>query len=390
MITATLREQFLLRKDIAFLNFGSFGACPRPVFERYQQYQLELEQEPVQFIVKTGLEYLKASRIALGKYLNCHEDDLVFVTNPSYAVNLIAKSLQLQPGDEILTTDLEYGACDRTFQYYCEKAGAKYVRQPITLPLRSKEQFIEDLLKGLSAKTKMIFISHITSSTALRFPVEEICAIAKSKGILVFVDGAHGPAQAEVNLGTLNADIYTGACHKWMMAPKGCSFLYVKRSLQNLFDPLVISWGFNSTTPSHSKFLDYHQTQGTRDFSAFCTVPTVIDFLQQHKWTAVSKECRTLVQTNALRFCELLRSEPLAPLNDDYILQLFSIPINTPEPETLKDVLFNKYKIEIPVMRHENSVYLRYSIQAFNTQQDLDILEDALKNIIQTTSLIKV
>lgn len=390
MITDTLRSQFLLRKDITFLNFGSFGACPRPVFDRYQQYQLELEQEPVQFIVKTGLEYLKASRIALGAYLNCNEDDLVFVTNPSYAVNLIAKSLKLEPGDEILTTDLEYGACDRTFQYYCEKAGARYVRQPIGLPLTGKEQFTEDLLKGLSAKTKMIFISHITSSTALRFPVEEICAIAKSKGILVFVDGAHGPAQTEVNLSTLNADIYTGACHKWMMAPKGCSFLYVKRELQHLFDPLVISWGFNSTTPSHSKFLDYHQTQGTRDFSAFCTVPTVIDFLQHHNWTAVSKECRTMVQVNALRFCELLKSEPLAPVNDDFILQLFSVPINTPEPETLKDLLFNKYKIEIPVMPHADKVYLRYSIQAFNTQQDLDILEDALKNIIQTTSLIKV
>jgi len=390
MITDSLREQFLIRKDITFLNFGSFGACPRPVFERYQQYQLELEQEPVQFIVKTGLEYLKASRKALGSYLNCHEDDLVFVTNPSYAVNLIAKSLKLEPGDEILTTDLEYGACDRTFQYYCDKAGARYVRQHISLPLTGKEQFIADFIKGLSAKTKMIFISHITSSTALRFPVEEICAIAKSKGIMTFVDGAHGPAQAEVNLGTLNADIYTGACHKWMMAPKGCSFLYVKKSLQDLFDPLVISWGFNSTTPSHSRFLDYHQTQGTRDFSAFCTVPTVIDFLQQHNWPAVSKECRTMVQNNAMRFCQLLRTEPLAPVNDDFILQLFSIPINTPEPETLKDLLFDKYKIEIPVMRHADKVYLRYSIQAFNTAQDLDILEDALKNIIQTTNLIKV
>lgn len=390
MIANSLREQFLIRKDITFLNFGSFGACPKPIFDRYQAYQLELEKEPVQFIVQTGLEYLKQSRIALSTYLNCSEDDLVFLVNPSHAVNLIAKSFPLKAGDEVLTTDLEYGACDRTLQYYCEKAGAKYVRTPITLPLTTKENFVADFFKGVSSKTKLIFISHITSSTGLRFPVEEIIAVAKSKGILTFVDGAHAPAQVPLNLIELGADIYTGACHKWMMAPKGCTFLYVNRAIQDLFDPLVISWGFNSSAPSHSRFLDYHQTQGTRDFSAFLTIPTVIEFMHGNNWSEVAKECRELVQSNAIPFCELLNSKPLAPITDDFILQLFSIPIKTSEPETLKALLFNQYKIEIPVMRHGENVYLRYSIQAFNTQQDLDILRDAIKDIIKTTNLIKI
>ncbi len=390
MITETLRSQFLLRKDITFLNFGSFGACPKPIFDRYQLYQLELEQEPVEFIVKTGIQYLKESRISLGKYLNCHEDDLVFMVNPSHAVNLIAKSFELHPGDEILTTDLEYGACDRTLQYYCDKAGAKYVRQPISLPLVSKEQFINEFFKGVNEKTKMIFVSHITSSTGLRFPVEEICKLAKAKGIISFVDGAHAPGHIPLNLTTLNADIYTGACHKWMMAPKGCTFLYVRKALQNQFDPLVISWGYKSTSPSPSKFLDYHQTQGTRDFSAFCTVPTVIDFMEKHQWEAVSSICRTMVQENALPFCTLLKTQPLAPVNDDFIGQLFSIPIKTASPVLLKECLFEKYKIEIPVMPHANNVYLRYSIQAFNTQSDLDKLTDAVTDIIKTTNLIEL
>jgi len=390
MISNSLRSQFLLRKDITFLNAGSFGACPKPIFDRYQAYQLELEQEPVQFIVQTGIEYLKQSRIALGDYLNSNADDLVFLINPSHAVNLIAKSFPLKAGDEVLTTDLEYGACDRTLQYYCEKADAKYVRTPITLPLTTKENFVADFFKGVSSKTKLIFISHITSSTGLRFPVEEIIAVAKSKGILTFVDGAHAPAQVPLNLIELGADIYTGACHKWMMAPKGCTFLYVNQAIQDLFDPLVISWGFNSTSPSHSRFLDYHQTQGTRDFSAFLTIPTVIEFMQANNWPEVSKECRELVQSNAIPFCELLNSKPLAPITDDFILQLFSIPIKTSEPEKLKALLFNQYKIEIPVMRHGENVYLRYSIQAFNTQQDLDILRDAIKDIINTTNLIKI
>jgi isopenicillin-N epimerase len=146
-----LKQYFLLRNDITFLNFGSFGACVRPVFERYQQYQLELEAEPVQFITVTGPKYLETSRKALSQYINCHQDDVVYVTNPSYAVNTIAKSLQLKEGDEVLTTDLEYGACDRTWNYYCNKAGAVYKRQHITLPLISKEHFVEELFKGFTS-----------------------------------------------------------------------------------------------------------------------------------------------------------------------------------------------------------------------------------------------
>ncbi len=116
-----IRDLFLLRKDITFLNFGSFGACPKPIFENYQKWQYELEQEPIQFITVNGLQYLKQSREALAKYLNCSADDLVYVSNPSYAVNAIAKSFDLKSGDEVLTTDLEYGACDKTWNYYCNK-----------------------------------------------------------------------------------------------------------------------------------------------------------------------------------------------------------------------------------------------------------------------------
>src|SRR5579863_1475126 len=173
----TFKQQFLLNPNITYLNFGSFGACPRPVFEEYQKFQLELETEPVQFIAVKGLEYLKKSRQALAEYVNCHADDLVYVTNPSYAINIVAKNFMLNAGDEILSTNLEYGALDRTWKYYCKKAGANYVQQHIELPLVSKEKFIEDFFKGLSNKTKAIFISHITSTTALIFPVKEICEI---------------------------------------------------------------------------------------------------------------------------------------------------------------------------------------------------------------------
>jgi isopenicillin-N epimerase len=385
-----LKSQFLLSPDITYLNFGSFGACPRPIFEEYQRFQLELETEPVQFIAINGLEYLKKSREALAGYINCGADDVVYVTNPSYAVNIVAKNFKLNAGDEILSTNLEYGALDRTWNYYCRKAGAKYVRQEIQLPLTSKEKFIEDFFKGLTNKTKAIFISQITSATALIFPVKEICEIAKSKGLLTIVDGAHVPGHIPLNLAELEADIYTGACHKWMCAPKGCAFLYVKKEFQNMLDPLVISWGYESAMPSHSQFLDYHQTQGTRDFSAFLTIPKTVQFLKENNWPEVAASCRKIARENYKRFCNLLGTQPLCLVFDEFLGQMCSVPVNTNEPEKIQRILFEKHKIEIPVMRQANDVYMRYSINAFNSQADLDKLFNAMSEIIAQTDLIKV
>ena len=389
LLMQNLKQHFLLRDDITYLNFGSFGACPKPVFEKYQQFQQELEQEPVQFITVNGLKYLETSREALGNYLHCHKDDLVYVTNPSYAVNTVAKSLDLKPGDEILTTKLEYGACDKAWEYYCQKTGAVYVKQPISLPVISKEEFVTEFFKGLSIKTKLVFISHITSSTGLRLPVEEICALAKEKGIMTFVDGAHAPGQLPLNLENSPFDMYTGACHKWMMTPKGSSFMYVKKEFQHMIDPLVVSWGYNAQFPSHSTFLDYHQMNGTRDYSAFLTIPAAIQFMEENSWLQVAAGCRNLVQQNALAFCELLGANPIAPIQDDFILQLYSAEIKTTEPEKLYRHFFDNYKIEIPVMRHGDKVYLRYSINAFNSQQDLDTLFTAIKEIKNKTGLIE-
>lgn len=384
-----LRSQFLLDPSITYLNFGSFGACPKPVFADYQNWQLLLEKEPVQFIAVNNIANLKTSRQALGSYVNCDADDLVYVTNPSYAINIVAKSLALEEGDEILSTNIEYGALDRTWNYYCKKSNAKYIRQPIKLPVTSKEAIIEQFWKGYTKKTKAIFISHITSSTALRLPVEEICEMAKEKGLLTIVDGAHVPGHIPMDLGTLKADIYTGACHKWMMTPKGCSFLYVKKEYQHLFDPLVISWGYDSAAPSHSQFLDYHQMQGTRDFSAFLTVPKAIEFMQDNNWQQVAADCRELVKRNYPVFCNLLGATPLCPVTDDFLGQMCSIPVRTQTPEQLQRHLFENYKIEIPVMRQDAQIFLRYSINAFNTQEDLDKLYTALEEIMKEGRLLQ-
>jgi len=376
-----LRSLFQLDPAITYLNFGSFGACPQEIFDTYLDYERELERSPVKFITSTGPEYLQQSRHALGEYIGCKADDLVFVPNPTFAINIIARGLRLKQGDEILSTNLEYGAMDRTWNFYGKESGFKLVQQPVNLPIITKEKFVEDFFKGYNTNTRAIFISHITSSTALILPVHEICKEAKKRGLITIVDGAHVPGHIALDLKTLGADIYTGACHKWMMTPKGSSFLYVKKEMQEQFDPLVISWGYESDSPSSSRFLDYHQFNGTRDFSAFLTIPAAISFMEKYNWNKVSKTCKLLVKDNISRFNALLDTASLSPVNDEWIGQMCSFQIKCNDPVELHSILFDNYNIEVPVMRHRDKIYIRYSINAFNSQNDLDILLNALSEL---------
>jgi isopenicillin-N epimerase len=385
-----MKSQFLLDKHITFLNHGSFGACPKPIFEEYQRFQLELETEPVYFIQKKAAGYLKKARESLSKYISCKSVDLFFTPNPTFAINTIMRSLHLESGDEILSTNHEYGAMDRTWNFYCKKSGAKYIRQNISLPVVSKEQILEEFWSGYTSKTKIVFLNQISSCTALIFPVKEICDKARELGLITIIDGAHVPGQMDLDITALNPDFYTGTLHKWMLAPKGSSFLYVKKDFQEMLDPLVVGWGYESLSPGESQFLDYQEYQGTRDISAFLCTPKVIDFLEENNWKTKAKECRQIVLDNYQRFCDLLNTKPICQITEEFLVQMASIPIKTSNPVELKELLFNKYKIEIPVMPLNGNYFLRYSINAYNSQEDLDVLYRALQDIIKTTDLLEV
>lgn len=385
-----MKSQFLLDNTITFLNHGSFGACPKPIFEEFQRLQLELEQEPVNFMQKKLPIYLKEAKKPLAKFIGCSEKDFFFTPNPTFAINTIMRSLNLQSGDEILTTNHEYGAMDRTWNFYCKKSGVKYVRQEISLPISSKEQLLEEFWKGYNSKTKVVFLNQISSSTALIFPVKEICDKAKELGLITIVDGAHVPGHIDLNLSELNPDFYTGTLHKWMLAPKGSSFLFVKKEFQDNINPLVISWGYESLAPSDSQFLDYHEYQGTQDVSQYLCTPKVIEFLYQNNWKEKSKACRKIVLDNYKRFCDLVGTQSICPISEEFLGQMASIPIRTEQPMELKELLYSKYRIQIPIMLLNDAVYMRYSINAYNSQEDLEVLYQAVSDIIKTTDLIKV
>ena len=290
-----MKNLFLLNPELTFLNHGSFGACPKPIFESYQSFQREMELDSVHFIQKKYPEYLAKAKASLATFINCEANDFVFTPNPTVAINTVMRSLNLKEGDEILSTNHEYGAMDRTWHFYCKKAGVKYVRQPISLPIVSKEQILEEFWKGLTPKTKIIFLNQISSTTALIFPVKEICDKARDLGLTTIIDGAHVPGHIDLDIADLNPDYYTGTLHKWMLAPKGSSFLYVRKELQNQIEPLVVSWGYESLTPGESTFLDYLEYQGTNDNSAYLCTPTVIDFLEKNNWKQKSAESKELV-----------------------------------------------------------------------------------------------
>lgn len=385
-----MKSQFLLSPDITFLNHGSFGACPKPIFNEFQRFQLELESEPVDFIQRKQPQYLKTARESLAGYVGCQAGDLFFTSNPTFAINVIMRSLHLKEGDEILSTNQEYGAMDRTWNFYCKKSGAKYIRQNISLPIVSKEQIIEEFWKGYNSNTKVVFLNHMSSATALIFPVKEICDKAQQLGLITIVDGAHVPGHIDLNLSELNPDYYTGTLHKWMLAPKGSSFLYVKPEFQNDLEPLVVSWGYESVAPGESQFLDYHELQGTRDVSAFLCTPKVVEFLEENNWKAISESCKQIVLDNYQRFCDLLNTKPLSPLTNEFLGQMASVPINVTNAAELKELLYSKYNIQIPVMPLNGNYYIRYSINAYNSQADLDKLYSALEEIIRTTDLIEV
>jgi len=380
----SLKEYFLLDPSVVFLNHGSFGATPKPVFEAYQDWQLRLERQPVLFLGRELNELFLQSRSVLGEYLNADPADLVYIPNATHGVNIIAHSLQLNPGDEILTTDHEYGACDYTWEFICEKTGAKYLHQSIPLPVRSEEEIVEQVWKGVTPQTKAIYLSHITSPTALRLPVEEICSRARQAGILTIVDAAHSPGQIPVDLQKLNADMVLGNAHKWLLNVKGSAFLYVRRELQPLIEPLIVSWGYHPTPEiaTGSRFIDLLQWTGTKDPTAALTIPNAIQFMKDHDWDSVRCECHRLLRQTIERICDLTQLPPLYPLDSDFYGQMGIAQLPSSNLPLLKYRLYNEYKVEVPLTEWGNRQFIRVSIQGYNTQEDVDMLVHALEVLL--------
>jgi isopenicillin-N epimerase len=402
-----LRHLFLLRPGIAFLNHGSFGACPRPVVDVYQAWQRELEEQPVEFLGRRFAGLMREARQALASYLGAQADDLVFVPNATTGLNIVARSLPLRRGDEVLATDHEYGALDRTWRFVCAKRGAIYVNQPVPLPLQSPEQVVEAIWAGVTPRTRVLFLSHITSPTALAFPVEELVHRARQANILTVIDGAHAPGQIPLELETLGADFYSGNLHKWLCSPPGSAFLYARREVQHLLEPLVVSWGWEDRPDRFGKPAEYRcrsgvrsfvaeqEWQGTRDPAAYLSVPAAIQFQAEHDWPRVWTECHALLREARRRIEELTGLPPICPDSPQWYAQMAAFPLPACDGAALQQRLYDDYHVEVPVIdwpalgpagTGNVRQLVRVSVQGYNTPQDVEALIAGLAALLPTVN----
>lgn len=382
-MSLTLATHFNLDPEVVFLNHGSFGACPRPVFEAYQRWQLELERQPVAFLGRRVTELMAGARAALAEYLGVAAQEVVFFPNPTTAGNMVIRNLALQPGDEVLTTDHEYGALERTWRFYCAQTGAHYRPRTVPFPVTTPDAFVEHLWAGVTERTRVLFISHLTSPTALIFPVAELCRRARAAGILTIVDGAHVPGHLPLNLAELGADLYLGACHKWLCAPKGSAFVYARREAQPWLKPLVVSWGWEAEAPGETPFIDWHEWQGTRDPAAFLATPAAIAFQAAHDWGQVRAACHALARETRTAINALTGLAPFSPDSEMWFGQMAAAELPAEvDVAALKTRLYDDYRIEVPVFRWNGRPVVRFSFQAYNTAADGAALVAALRQLL--------
>lgn len=378
----SLKSYFLLKPGIVFLNHGSFGATPKPVFREYQKWQRILEKQPVEFFVNNFLDYITHARNKLAEYVHCDPQNLFFIPNSTFGVNMVSRGVNLSSGDEIIITNHEYGACSLTWQYICNKyqANVKCVKIPVPIP--TTEEIIKNLLKEINSHTKLVFISHISSPTSIIFPVQSICNKLKEKNIPIFIDGAHAPGQISIDLNEMDPDYYVGNCHKWMMAPKGSAFLYINPRVKKNLHPLVVSWGYEKIGKEALDLTEIFQWIGTDDPSAYLSVPSAIKFQDENHWDLVQSRCHQLAQYT-YKTLEQVTGLPCIYSNDTQYAQMITSPL--PPMNNLNDAkrfFYKKFKIEVPFLEWENQPYIRVSIQGYNDQSDIDSLEEALKQVL--------
>ncbi len=378
-----LRRQFLLDPAITFLNHGSFGATPRPVFQAYQHWQRELENQPVEFLGRRFSKLMLTARQSLAEMLATDACNLVYTRNVTEAMNIVAHSLCLGKGDEVLSTNHEYGAIDRMWRFLLKERGFRYINQPIPTTLTSAQAFLEALWQGVSSQTRVISLSHITSPTSIVFPVKQVAERARQAGIITIVDGAHGPGQIPLKLDDLGVDFYTGNLHKWLCAPKGAGFLFARADVQHLLKPLIVSWGFEADTPGPSRFIDHHEWTGTCDIAAYLSIPAAIKFQKDHNWEEVQRECSEMAHEILMNICAMTGLDPFeqpGPKHPGGSLQMVSAPLPvTTDLFALKILLYDKYGIEVPLILWNGRKLIRISVQGYNTHKDLKRLITALR-----------
>ena len=397
----SLRDLWLLDGRITFLNHGSFGACLKAVLERQSALRERLEREPVRFMVRELEGMLDSAREALGEFISAAPEGIAFVPNATTAVNTVLRSLKLEPGDEILTTNHAYPSCRNTIHFISGTTGARPVIAEVPFPIGSPEDIPDCLLRHVGRRTKICVVDHVTSPTALIFPVSTVVHEMRERGVCTLIDGAHAPGMLPLNVEEIGAEFYTGNCHKWLCAPKGAAFLYVEKEKRDSIHPLSISLGAGSGRADRSSFHLEFDWVGTDDPTAYLCVPEAINYmgsLLPNGWPELMALNHRTVLRARETICSRLGIPPPCP--DELIGSMASMPLPDGEPEPADSItgsdpihreLLDRFNIEVPVMAWPNAPkrLLRISAQAYNTATEYERLAAALGEILgqrETTS----
>lgn len=380
-----ISDEWSFPEGVIYLNHGSFGPSPRCVREARQAWTETLERQPMDFYLRRMETELDRAAENVGAFVGADANDLLFCDNATVAMNIVANSFPLQAGDEVLFTDQEYGAVLRIWRRACERAQAKAVVQPMSRPITSADEQVAALISGVTERTKLIVVSHITSQTAVILPVEAICREAAKRGIPVCVDGPHALATVDVHLRRLGCDFYCASGHKWLSAPFGSGFLFVAKRWQQKLSPPVMSWGGSvSGRPAH--WQDEFRWLGTRDPAPFLTMPTAIEFLERDGLEKFREQTHELAKYARQRIIELTGLEPPIPDSREWYGSMIAmpIPVDGPAPkqgirDQLQTPLWEKFGIEIPIIHWRGERLIRVSCHLYNTREHIDQLIDALR-----------
>lgn len=376
-----LASEWMLEPGVDFLNHGSFGAVPRVVFEEQTEWRRRIEAAPVEVIARRRLELIDAAKEPVGRWLGMRSEDFGLVTNATEGVNAVLHSLTFRPGDELLTTTHVYNAVRQAMKFTCARSGAAYREVDVPLPVGSPSEIADAVMGALSGRTRLVVIDHVTSPTAMVYPVESIVAACAARGVDVLIDGAHAPGMIPLNVDAIGAAYYSGNLHKWSFAPRGAAFLWVRPDKQAQIHPTVVSHHYNEG------FCREFSWQGTRDFSAWLATPRAVQLTAALGGDAVRDHNHAMaVWAHQLLLERLNVPHPLTPLDGSMLGSMAAVELpprlaalGDPELESLQQTLYARHRLEVPLMRlSPKTLLLRVSCQVYNTPRQYERVAEVI------------
>jgi isopenicillin-N epimerase len=375
---------------VTYLNHGSFGPSPLKVIAARREWIERLESDPVDFLTRQLDSLVLEARQRLARFVGASGENLVYVDNATAAMNVVAASVSLQPGDEVLAADHDYGAVLRIWERKCKQSGATLVVRSLPNPLTDPEELADAFLAGVTSRTRLLVFSHVTSSTAVILPVKILCERSRALDVPVCIDGPHALAMLDVDLPRLDCDYYTASCHKWLCGPFGTGFLYVHPRAQDTIQPAVLSWG---RTPLQAATVNADEPviwteeftwSGTRDPSGYLSVPTAIDFMEAVGLQSFRERTHQLATRARHELAAVTKTAPLTPDSPDWYASMVAIPlaIDLTQGIGLRKALWEQYRLEVPIFEWQGKRILRVSCHLYNRWEDIELLLRALRETL--------